>query len=194
MKKLFYLMICLVCIQLQTFAQPCPADTLAFTVSPFYAMDTATLSDSTLQCYNYRCSVDACHYWQLPASFTGHLSIYTTSGIISPITVQIWSECRYIHLDTCFTLSDPADAWGINARFPANCQIAICDSFLPMTILIKPGPPFDSIPPAIVDTDTLCGAMGVEMIELYRNPPRYFDPLTLQEVEFLEPFRTYLKR
>lgn len=176
-------------------AQPCPTDTVFIMGSPGHGEDTEILDDPVLPCYTYQCQVDSCHEWVLPDSFSGFFNVFTSAGPFY-VSIQLWSDCHYIHLDTCARIDDstvPSFGWSIS--LPMSSQIRICGPSLPVTIYLKPGPGLDTLGPPIVDVDTLCGPfIGIDQPIIAPKRTRYFDPVTFKEVFQLEANRFYLKR
>lgn len=151
----------------------CTTDTVFVGGSPGVGMQTDTLSDPQLPCYGYNCKAVYCHSWQLPIGFNGHLELFSNTTLPLPINIQIWEGCHYVRWEGCRTVAQQSIMdWDTILDFPANCQIVVCNSNEPITIVIKPGPATDTLPTAFLYVDTLCG--GLVPIDPIKETPEKF--------------------
>jgi hypothetical protein len=157
----------------------CSFDTVSVSGSPGVGMQTDTLTEPMLPCWPYNCKATYCHSWQLPQNFTGHLELFSNTTSLLSLNIQIWEDCHYVRFETCtFVAQQNIQDWDTILDFPDNAQVVVCNSNEPITIVIKPGPATDTLPPAFLYVDTLCGALLPVEIPASPEEPTYVNPST----------------
>lgn len=173
------------------FGQPLPTDTLT---NGLAQIDTIG-NGQPLQCYPYCRPFEGLRVWQLPHGFQGVVDI--TANPVDSLSMQIWSDCDSIHLDTCFWPDPP---FRLFFQSGANAQVAICgDSATSIAISALPDTSAHNlIPTAFILMDTLCGITsvreGANFTESYWDITdicRPFGPIPSTE---LQPNRRYVLR
>lgn len=138
----------------------CTTDTLFPPIPPGTSIQTDTLSDPMLPCYPYDCKATYCHIWQLPQNYSGLVSIWSNTLAPLQVNVQFWQNCNLVRFDSCVYVAQSSILfWDTILQFPENAQIVVCNSAEPISIVIKPMPSSDTLPPPFCLTDTLCGGL-----------------------------------
>lgn len=159
-----FVLIVFLLASLRGFSQGFPCPTTPDTLTPLQ-FETDTLLDSGLaaylECLNNGCPQEACHTYEFPDSFAGYFTIGMTNNGFQTLNIQIWEDCNFLRMDTCVFVGDPFIApFILRLEFPVDAQVTICgpasDS---ITVFIKPFDFTDTLPPAQVKLDTLCGTL-----------------------------------
>lgn len=138
----------------------CSFDTVKVSGSPGIGTQTDTLNEPMLPCWPYNCKATYCHSWQLPPNFSGHLELFSNTTTLLSLNVQFWEDCHYVRYEECVMVAQQnIQDWDTILDFPDNAQVVVCNSNEPVTIVIKPGPATDTLPPAFLYVDTLCGTL-----------------------------------